>query len=321
MLPKAHTQLGAADGTQMHPPEKQSDTRMFINHQGTMFVFEGQNGCGKSTALRSVAARLTDLGADVVVTREPGGTPAAEHIRQLLLDPAFDVDTHEQMLLLMAGRRNHLRTVILPALTRGAIVLCDRYVTSSIVYQTLREDGGLALTTDEVVSAHEQWCWGAAPELQFHFSLPAEIAVLRRDGRANMQDRFESENIAFERACADRYAESAALLGFRQHDIDATATPRQVADAIMTVLEPVALDQTWTPMVYRMTEDRSGRWFPLLDAKGRIIWSHEPAEAHRLAAAHSEENELAQFSFARRSVAVKALDNGLTTDELHANRL
>ncbi len=286
--------------------------------KGMFFVFEGPNGSGKTTAMRTVAERMRSLGADVITTREPGGSETAEKIRSLLLDPSIPMDPHEQTLLFMAARRNHIRTVIRPAMERGAIVLCDRFVASTMVYQTLRPEGGPPLSTSEVVAAHEQWCWGMAPDMQFHLHLPVAVAAGRRSGRAAVDDRYESDDMAYEQACADRYAESGRLLGFRQHDIQADGSPEQTVERLMGVMHRVAEDRLWSIVVHRVGADRTGRWYPVTDRGGRVWWTHEPSEAHRRAMDEHARDGGAQIRFVRRSAAVAAIDSGMTTCETEA---
>lgn len=286
--------------------------------KGMFFVFEGANGSGKTTAMRTVAERMRSLGADVVTTREPGGSETAERIRTLLLDPSVPMDPHEQTLLFMAARRNHIRTVIRPAIERGAIVLCDRFVASTMVYQTIRPEGGEPLSTREVFDAHERWCWGMAPDMQFHLHLPVEEAAARRSGRTASDDRYESDDLEYERACAERYANSGSLLGFRQHDVPAGGSPEATVEHLMQVLGRVAEDRLWSIVVYRMQADRSGRWYPLMHPSGGVWWTHEPSEAHRRAAEEHRRHGGAQIRFVRRSAAVAAVDSGMTTQQADA---
>jgi dTMP kinase len=280
------------------------------------FVFEGANGSGKSTALRAAGERLKASGHDVMVTREPGGSMTAETIRRILLDPDVSMDPHEQTLLFMAARRNHLRTVILPALEAGRIVLCDRFVASTLVYQTIRPEGGAPLSTGEVVSAHAQWCHDARPDMQFVLHIDADEAARRRAGRVAETDRFESDDREYELACIDRFAESGRILGFRQHDVDATRTPDQVVDSIMAVLDRAARDALWVPMVHQIGTDRGGFWTPDTDEHGSVWWSHEPSEAHRRASDMMRDDNGRMIRFAPRSLAIEALSRRVSTIEI-----
>lgn len=300
------------------PPEKREGEQLDNdrNHPGMFFVFEGANGSGKTTAMRTVAERLRARGFDPMVTREPGGSESAETIRKILLDPTISLDPHEQTLLFMAARRNHLRTVIRPALEAGRIVLCDRFVGSTLVYQTIRPEGGDPLSTAEVVNAHRQWCDGFKPDMQFVLVVGTEEAARRRAGRTAEADRFESDDETYEAACIDRFGESGRLLGFRQFDVDANRSPDLVVDSLMEVLEPAARDALWVPMMHQIAVDRSGFWTPALDESGSVWWSHDPSEAHRRAAEMMREDPSRMMRFAPRSIAIEALSRRVTTEDL-----
>lgn len=288
------------------------------NHKGMFFVFEGANGSGKTTALRTAADRLKARGHDVMVTREPGGSETAETIRSILLDPSVAMDPHEQTLLFMAARRNHLRMVVEPALAAGRIVLCDRFVGSTLVYQTIRPEGGPPLSTGEVIDAHARWCRGMRPDMQFVLNVDIEEAARRRTHRDGEIDRFESDDREYEAACIERFAESGRILGFRQHDVDANRSPDLVVDSVMEVLEPAARDGLWAPMVHQVGHDRRGFWTPVTGTDGSVWWSHDPSEAHRKASDMMREDNGRMIRFAPRSLAIEALARRVTTVEIEA---
>jgi len=149
--------------------------------------FEGIDGAGKSTHIASVSQRLRARGAEVVNTREPGGTPLAESLRALFLHSGMDSLT--EALLVFAGRRDHLRQVILPALEAGKTVVCDRFTDASFAYQGAGRGMDLA-----VLTKLEQWVQeGRQPDLTFWFDLPAEVAAQRR-AAAREADRFEQQD-------------------------------------------------------------------------------------------------------------------------------
>lgn len=214
----------------MNTPETSHKTGLFI-------VFEGANGSGKSSAARAAADHFKEAGYDVVLTREPGGTPQAEKLREFLLDPTFSLDPHEQTLLFMVARRSHLRQVILPAVSRGAIVICDRYLASTLVYQTLRPEGGAPATIDEIRKAHKTWCWNTKPDLQILLDIDYKTANERRNMRFAEADRFESEDPDYEMQCINRYAESAQLLGFPGSTIDARQTQEEVSSNAISLIQ------------------------------------------------------------------------------------
>ena len=158
-------------------------TRRFI-------TFEGIDGAGKSTHIEALAERLRQRGGEVVMTREPGGTPLAEKLRELVLHAPMDALT--EALLVFAARRDHLQQVIAPALARGATVLCDRFTDATFAYQ----GAGRGFDT-AVLGTLESWVQqGLQPDLTIWFDLPAAMAAERR-AAARSPDRFEQLNESF----------------------------------------------------------------------------------------------------------------------------
>src|SRR5947209_13617212 len=140
---------------------------------GSFITFEGIDGAGKSTHLEPVAARLRAHGREVLRTREPGGTPLAEALRTLVLEQPMDAET--ETLLVFAARRDHLRTLVEPALARGAIVLCDRYTDATFAYQ-----GAGRGVDPRMLERLERWVQhGRSPDLTFWFDLDPSIAAAR----------------------------------------------------------------------------------------------------------------------------------------------
>ena len=164
--------------------------------QGRFISVEGIDGAGKSTHIAALAAWLRARGHDVVLTREPGGTPLAETLRELVLHQPMDALT--EALLVFAARRDHLQQRIVPALERGATVLCDRFTDASFAYQ----GGGRGFDLT-VLSQLENWVQqGRQPDLTLWFDLPATTAAARRSA-VRTPDRFEAQDTAFfERAIA-----------------------------------------------------------------------------------------------------------------------
>jgi len=157
---------------------------------GRLITFEGIDGAGKSTHIDTIAERLRAAGAAVLCTREPGGTPLAEQLRELVLHETMDALT--ETLLVFAARRHHLQQVIEPALARGNTVLCDRFTDATFAYQ-----GGGRGVEMTVLQSLEQWVQGQRqPDLTLWFDLPAEEAAQRR-ARARAADRFEQEDLEF----------------------------------------------------------------------------------------------------------------------------
>lgn len=196
---------------------------------GLFISFEGIDGAGKSTHIAALAQAFRDQGRQVVVTREPGGTPLAETLRGLVLHEAMDPLT--EALLMFAGRRDHLVQVIEPALARGDVVLCDRFTDATFAYQ-----GGGRGFDWEVLSQLERIVQtGTAlapdflrePELTLWFDLPPDIAAQRLAG-ARVPDRFESQPHGFFAAVAEGYARRAAQAPQRFARLDAARTPAEV---------------------------------------------------------------------------------------------
>jgi dTMP kinase len=158
--------------------------------QGRFITLEGIDGAGKSTHLDSLAKRFRDRGAEVICTREPGGTPLAEELRRMFLREPMDAMT--EVLLVFAARRDHLRQVIRPALARGCTVLCDRFTDATFAYQ----GSGRGFSVDLLVQL-EHWVQeGLQPDLTLWFDLLPELAARRRDA-ARSADRFELQDPGF----------------------------------------------------------------------------------------------------------------------------
>ncbi|MCU7645330.1 dTMP kinase [Pseudomonas piscis] len=160
---------------------------------GLFITLEGPEGAGKSTNREYLAERLRAAGIEVVLTREPGGTPLAERIREVLLTPADEImNADTELLLVFAARAQHLATVIRPALERGAVVLCDRFTDSTYAYQGAGR--GLSLAR---IAALEDFVQGPLrPDLSLVFDLPVEVGLARASARGRL-DRFEQEGREF----------------------------------------------------------------------------------------------------------------------------
>ena len=166
--------------------------------RGRLITFEGGEGAGKSSQVERLGSRLRNLGLEVVVTREPGGSPGAERIRSLLLEtrPAFD--PLAETLLFLAARREHLVVTILPALARGATVICDRFTDSTMAYQGVGEH----VSTATLVALSGLVLGSLAPDATLILDVEPEIGLARAASRRQMTspDRFESESLAFHHA-------------------------------------------------------------------------------------------------------------------------
>jgi dTMP kinase len=191
--------------------------------RGKFITFEGIDGAGKSTHIDWVAGRLrarTDIGA-VVTTREPGGTPLGEDLRQILLHRKMHLET--EALLMFAARREHIAEVIEPALARGDWVISDRFTDATFAYQG--GGRGLATTRLEVL---EEWVQdGLQPDLTLLFDVPLETASERLAG-ARSPDKFEAESRAFFERTRAEYLRRAAQSPQRFRVIDATRSIEEI---------------------------------------------------------------------------------------------
>ena len=198
-------------------------------NRGRFITFEGIDGAGKSTHLTALADALRAQGREVLVTREPGGTPLAEGLRALFLQQEMDPLT--EALLVFAGRRDHLARVILPALARGSAVLCDRFTDATFAYQGGGRGFDLAVLqqleawvqrpSDAAASAPIQ------PDLTLWFDLPPAVAAARR-AAARAADRLEREDSAFFERVRSGYALRAEQAPQRFVRIDADRPPEAV---------------------------------------------------------------------------------------------
>jgi dTMP kinase len=207
--------------------------------RGRFITFEGGEGAGKSTQLKRLAERLRSHGLDVVATREPGGSPGAEAIRELVLNGAADRwSPATETLLMYAARRDHIERVIAPALARGAWVVCDRFADSTRAYQGA---GGGA--DPAFIAALEQHVLGEVrPDLTLILDLPPETGLERAQARGG-EMRFESKGLAFHAKLRDGFLAIARAEPDRCRLIDAAGSMDAVADAIWTaVAARLALD-------------------------------------------------------------------------------
>ena len=190
-------------------------------------TFEGGEGCGKSTVLKAIKERLESEGASVVLTREPGGTPIAEQIRNVILDKANTaMDGRTEALLYAASRRQHLVEKIWPALQEGKTVLCDRYLDSSLAYQ----GGARGLGIDEVLSINLFATEGTYPDLTLLFDLEPEQGLARIAANQNREvNRLDLEKLDFHHQVRNNFLALAKRYPDRYVIIDAS---QPLADVI-----------------------------------------------------------------------------------------
>ena len=197
--------------------------------RGVFVVLEGGDGCGKTTQARLLVSRLRDLGREVVATREPGATEAGAAIRALVLGGG-DLDPRAEALLIAADRAQHVAEVIQPALERGAVVVSDRYIPSSLAYQGVARGLGV----DEIARLSEWATAGLAPDAVVVLDVPAGEAARRRLGP---EDRIEREPDSFREAVNQAYRDLADRFGWAI--IDGTARVENVAEQIWALVGPL----------------------------------------------------------------------------------
>ena len=199
---------------------------------GKFITFEGGEGAGKSTQISRVAAALEKAGIPVLTTREPGGSPGAETIRGLLLDPAKNWDAPTETLLHFAARADHYTTRIAPALREGKWVLCDRFADSTRAYQGY----GLGLDIEAIETLYEIALGEFKPDLTLIFDLPVEIGMERMRSRGDSPDRYEQMDKDFHERLRKGFLDIAAREPARCQIIDAGQDIDDVTKAIATCL-------------------------------------------------------------------------------------
>ncbi len=201
---------------------------------GALIVLEGPEGAGKSTVARSLAARLRERGREVVATREPGGTGIGERIRGLILA----ADAHAMLpateaLLYAAARAQHVGELIRPALARGAVVVCDRFVDSSLAYQV----GGRGLPLDDVHAIQGLALGGVQPDLRILLDLPVAEGLARRFGSDEAPNRLDLADVPFHERVRAAYHDLVRANPEAWVVIDAGQSPVAVADAAWHAVE------------------------------------------------------------------------------------
>jgi dTMP kinase len=202
--------------------------------QGRFITFEGGEGAGKSTQLKRLVARLQAGGLEVVATREPGGSPGAESIRELVLKGAADRwSPVTETLLMYAARRDHVERVIRPALARGAWVVCDRFADSTRAYQ-----GAAGGVDPALIAAMETYVLEQTrPDLTLVFDMPVDVGLQRAHERAGSEMRFESKGLAFHERLREGFLAIARAEPDRCAIIDAKGTLDEVETAVWAAVE------------------------------------------------------------------------------------
>ena len=203
-------------------------------NRGLFITLEGGEGAGKSTSLAFVREFLEQAGRRVVVTREPGGTPLGEKIRELLLHGRENMDVDTELLLMFAARAEHLAHVIRPALADGTCVVCDRFTDATYAYQ-----GGGRGVPEARIRILEDWVQqGLRPDLTLLLDIPPGQG-LGRAGQRSAPDRFEREKIDFFERVRNRYLAAAASEPQRIRVIDAACDIPQMQAQLRNALEEI----------------------------------------------------------------------------------
>lgn len=207
--------------------------------KGLFISFEGGEGAGKSTQIRILAETLRSRGLEVVVTREPGGSPGAEAIRHVLLSGAAEsFGVRMEAMLFAAARNDHVEEVIRPALENGAVVLCDRFLDSSRVYQGTTGN----LEPDFIETLQRIAVDGTMPELTLIFDIPAVDGLARARKRADdgeAPDRFEKEELETHEKRREAYLDIALNEPRRCRIVDAKQPQERVTEDVLSMVEPL----------------------------------------------------------------------------------
>lgn len=200
---------------------------------GKFITFEGGEGAGKSTQIKQLGAALEAIGISTTVTREPGGSPGAETIRGLLLDPAAEWDAPTETLLHFAARADHYTTRIAPDLRDGNWVICDRFADSTRAYQGY----GLGLSMEAIETLYEVALGDFAPDLTIVLDVPVETGMKRMNARDGGPDRYEQMDMAFHERLRQGFLEIAAREPERCEVVDANSDIDTVTERIFDCVE------------------------------------------------------------------------------------
>ena len=204
--------------------------------RGLFITFEGIDGCGKSTQIDLLTKHFTKMKKPVVKTEEPGGTAGSNEIRKILLrENNFKWSVETEALLFMAARNDHVEKVIKPSINDNKIVICDRFMDSTLVYQGMRSSRAkqLSLNLFELIAIN--------PDITFLIDMEPEIALRRALSRSTKEDRFENYGISFQRELRKNFLDIARKHSDRIRIIDGNQTPKDVAAQINESIETLAI--------------------------------------------------------------------------------
>ena len=212
-----------------------------MKYSGIFITIEGPEGAGKTTVMKDVAEKLQSEGYEIITTREPGGIRISERIREVILDnDLIEMDGRTEALLYAAARRQHLVEKIVPALTEGKIVLCDRFVDASLAYQGYARGLGI----DEVLSINEFAIGNLMPNLTLLFDLDPEIGLSRIAQHDNRElNRLDVESLSFHKLVREGYQEVVKRYPDRIHVIDASRTQEEVTGEVLNVLKKTLISR------------------------------------------------------------------------------
>ena len=204
--------------------------------RGLFITFEGIDGCGKSTQINFLTERFAKMKKPVVKTEEPGGTAGSNEIRKILLrENNFQWSVETEALLFMAARNDHVEKVIKPSINDNKIVICDRFMDSTLVYQGMRSSRAKQLSLDlfQLIAIN--------PDITFLIDMEPEIALRRALRRSTKEDRFENYGISFQSELRKNFLDIAHKNSDRIRIIDGNQTPEDVAAQINESIEPLAI--------------------------------------------------------------------------------
>jgi dTMP kinase len=211
-----------------------------LGRRGLFLTFEGPEGSGKSTQLKMLAERLRAQGREVFETAQPGGPPIGAQIRRVLLDAKNrELCPTAELLLMFASRAQNVDQYILPALSKGQIVLCDRFTDSTLVYQGI----GRGLGTEVVYEVDRIACRGLVPHLTLVIDIETEAGLARahrrNDQSQEVETRIDQEALSFHKKVRDAYHQLANDEPRRVKLIDGSGSPEQVAELVWAAVEPL----------------------------------------------------------------------------------
>jgi dTMP kinase len=207
--------------------------------RGVLITFEGVEGSGKSTQAELLFQMLRTRGVDCILTREPGGTPIGERIRDILLDPACrEMHAKTELLLYLASRNQHVQEKLLPALRAGKVVISDRYSESSFAYQGLGRD----LTLQKTSRLNKYATGGLTPDLTIVVDVPPEVGRERMKGET--LDRLESERLEFHCRVRDAYLQLARRAPKRIKVLDGRKSQAELAKEVENLIKPRLVEKS-----------------------------------------------------------------------------